>query len=170
MELETDPERLSELEEERKAFEAGLYVLAGRGYPGVGLEPPQGAGAGIEDSTQEPQLSFDEKVRKARTDLDVLEAVLIKVFETEGVFPEFLDEIPELQPSEEKIPTDPFSPFGLPYQYLHLQDPEDYILYSIGPDGRDQFGEVPFLEERVAKQVKGILFVAIEISRTCGIR
>ncbi len=147
LELESDPERLSGIEEKQKAFAAGLYVLAGQGYPGVGLEPPEVAGVGVEGSTGESEEPFEDKIKKVQTDLDFLESVLKKVFDTEGSFPDFLDEIPDLQPADEKIPIDPFSRFDLSYQYLHLQNPEDYILYSVGPDGEDQYGEKIFVNE-----------------------
>ncbi|MCB9782502.1 MAG: tetratricopeptide repeat protein [Candidatus Omnitrophica bacterium] len=147
MEFEKDPENVSEHEEERKAFLAGLYVLAGRGYPGVGLEPPLGGGAGVEEATEESELGFEEKMEKVSKDLDQLEAILKQAIERDGAFPNFLDELPELEPADEKVPKDPFTP-GFPYLYLHLENPEDYVLYSVGPDGEDQFGEEVFAPEK----------------------
>lgn len=137
IESEQDPEEIERLKKIKAAIEVGLFVLADMGYPGAGARLPGGDSA--REDLGDPDLSFEERLAQANGDLDRLASLLDKRFVEKGTYPEFLDEIPDLTPPEEKAPKDPFFKDSF-YHYLHFQDPEGYVLYSIGPDGMDQTG------------------------------
>ncbi|MCG3197428.1 MAG: hypothetical protein GHCLOJNM_01914 [bacterium] len=131
-----DRERLDRY---RAAVRGGLFVLAGEGYPGVR------GGGGIAKEPEDlgdPSLSYEERLRKANEDLDHLAAMLAEAFQAKGGYPDQIFRLFE-DPKAVEAFRDPFL-FGSEYHYLHFEEPEDFLLYSIGPDGMDQMGEVDF--------------------------
>lgn len=139
--LAEDPKRKKELLEARQAMEGSLFVLAARGYPGVtGWTDGVVSEAAKEEDLGDPALSFEDRLKKVQTDLDGLAGQLGKWFEDHKRFP---DTLTSLGGAEGDSLQDPFFHESR-YRYLHFEDPEDYVLYSIGPDGKDQSGEVEY--------------------------
>jgi tetratricopeptide (TPR) repeat protein len=139
-----EAEHLSEVGE---MIRAGYFVLADQGYPGVGgMETLAGGGSPVTEEKQDrgdPKLSYEQRLERANSDLDRIAGMLKKSFEVTGEYPDYLDNLPALDPQAEDFPTDPFF-HESPYRYLHFENPEEYVLYSVGPDGNDQWGEMEF--------------------------
>ena len=162
--LESDPEERGRLEEIREAIAANFFVLAQMNYPGVGDRSP---GGGKPPEEEEDNRSFEERLKAALADLDELVIHLLRNQEAKGRFPDFLDALPGYQLeanltreptlteviSGVPVPRDPFAK-GIPYRYLHLEDPEDFVLYSVGPDRRDDGGELDY-DESAGEEGKG---------------
>jgi len=141
--LEKDPESKKRLQELREAIEAGLFVLADMGYPGVGERLFGGGGAKAKVASGTENLSFEDRLNKAKNDLDRLQTLLGEHFRNTGRYPDYLEDLIGLESTEEKLPTDPFLESSN-YHYLHFENPEDYSLYSVGPDGMDDWGDLGF--------------------------
>ena len=151
-----DPERLEEIAEEKKAFAAGLYVLAGRGYPGVGLEPPAGAG-GVADASEEAELPFEQKLERAVADLDHIETILRQAFERDGSLPNFLDEIPSSNRLRKRYPRIR-SPPGFPTSISILKTPRTSFSTRSVPMERTisaRFATTQTKEKRVPETSSG---------------
>jgi tetratricopeptide (TPR) repeat protein len=136
---ETDPEEKQRLERIRDGIAGGLFVLAEMGYPGVGARLG-GGGASPPEDLGDSSLSFEERVEKAGSDLEKMKDSLERWFRQTGKYPDYLEDLPAADLPEGGLPEDPFLE-GSPYRYLHFEEPEDFLLYSIGPDGEDQFGD-----------------------------
>lgn len=136
--LESNPAQKEKKNEISNAIKGQLFVLAGMGYPGVvGYSSPRGGGETSKDRG-DPALSHDDRLKTVGADLARIEDRLRAYLQKEGRFPDHLGQLPTEEPLLSF--SDPFLE-GSDYRYLRYEDPEEAILYSVGPDGVDQFGE-----------------------------
>jgi hypothetical protein len=92
-------------------------------------------------------LSADTRYFRLRTvecdtqnDL-LLAALALRAYRVEkGVYPTRLDEL-VTDGYLSRVPDDPFAPPGMPLRYRRLPGGSKYLLYSIGPDGKDDGGK-----------------------------
>jgi hypothetical protein len=92
-------------------------------------------------------LSADTRYFRLRTvecdtqnDL-LLAALALRAYHVEkGVYPARLDEL-VTDGYLSRVPDDPFAPPGMPLLYRRMPGGSKYLLYSVGPDGKDDGGK-----------------------------
>ncbi len=108
------------------------------------------------------------RLDQADRDLNMLSDRLKDYNNKEGHYPLYLEALVE-EGRLETLPVDPFSRKKEPYRYLNLNDEKHVVVYSVGPDGRDDFSGNDIyktLQSKIPEDEKLYLYENLQIEMT----